>query len=83
MDHCVNAIKERKREELYRTYVTDVVKLLAEILGGTISDKYSNLIDFTPKKELTGDEVAISVITRCGLKVKNDDAIRVTSETIS
>lgn len=57
---------------LYRVYVTSVLKVQAEQFGANVSTSYYELIksDEQEEEELNGDEVALQVIQRAGLKGK-------------
>lgn len=58
---------------MYRVYMTDSVKALASTLahanGGTeMSVRWLDLIDEKPTDNRTGDEIALDVIQKAGLK---------------
>lgn len=57
-------------ERIYRSYVSDALACLAASWGGKIEARYIDLIDPSEADEeaLTGDEVALDVIEKCGLK---------------
>ena len=56
-------------ERLYRVYVSDMLSCLAESWGATIKHRYVELIELQDEAEdVTGDEVALDVIEKCGLK---------------
>lgn len=50
MDHCVSAFLERKKEELYRNYVTDALKVI-----GNLNIRYADL--FKPEETRTAEEI--------------------------
>ena len=67
-----NALKTME-EKAYKVYITDVVKSIAESFGASVTKRYIDLIDSEPEDERTGDEVAMEVIQRLGLKVKGGE----------
>ena len=72
IDHVVAEYNRRIEEASYRGYVCDLLKCLAEFVGTDVPYRYAELI--TPQKkepEKTGDEVALEVIEKLGLKVKH------------
>ena len=71
IDHVVAEHNSRMREENYRIYVTDMLKLLASIKGTTVDIRYADLIEIKDVEQKSGDEVALDVIKKLGLKVKN------------
>ena len=62
----------RMRELNYRLYTSDILKCLAESWGATINARYADLISSAEEEEETGDEVALKVIKRLGLRSKTD-----------
>ena len=61
-----------------------MLKGLAEANGLTVNGRYLDLIDFKNKNDArTGDEIAIDIIKRCGLKVKNNEFVRTRGEDIA
>lgn len=76
IDHCISAFSERQRNKSYQIYVTDTLSHIAHNTGHFVSNgvapskRWIDIIE--PKKEdtKTGDEVALEVIKKLGLKVK-------------
>lgn len=56
-------------EKVYRSYTADLLKVIAESVGASVSCRYDELIDRPKEEEKTGDEIALEVIKRAGLKV--------------
>ena len=56
-------------EKVYRSYTGDLLKTIAESIGATVNYRFIELLE-PPKDEKTGDEIALEVIKRAGLKVK-------------
>lgn len=63
---------KRIREENYRIYMTDVLACMAEQCGVRVNYRYRELIDPQEEETMTGDEVALMVIEKLGLKVKTN-----------
>ena len=82
IDHVMAEHKLRASEMIYRVYTADMLKGIAEFCGCQVRARYSDLIK--PQEELeTGDEVALRVIKRLGLKGKQNESDRAGSETDS
>ena len=75
IDHVIAEHNVRAEQRVYRGYVTDVLKVIAESWGATISDRYADLVERKPQDTRTGDEIALDVIRRAGLKGKHDESI--------
>ncbi len=80
VDHCVSLFNNKAKERLYQTYITDTLKCLndnlAKVIGGSsIKARYYDLLEAGSKKESekTGDEIAIEIIKKAGLKVKGKE----------
>ena len=63
---------KRIREENYRIYMTDVLACMAEQCGVRVNYRYRELIDPQEEETMTGDDVALMVIGKLGLKVKTN-----------
>ncbi len=75
IDHCVSLFNKRAKEESYKNYIADTLKLindnLAKRIGGSfIQARYSELTKRNNEPEKSGDEIARDIIRRAGLKVK-------------
>ena len=82
IDHVVAEHHKRAKDEAYRIYVGDLLKCLAETWGAQIPYRYADMI--APQEEQkSGDEVAIEVITKLGLKGKTDGLHEVESDTVA
>lgn len=85
IDHVLAEHNVRMEDKVFRVYMTDLFKSMAESMNVTVLHRYVDLID-TPKEtkpQKTGDEVALDVIRKLGLKVKGHDTIRTGSEDIA
>ena len=71
IDHVIAEHNSRMRTENYRVYVTDMLKLFAEFTGATVEARYADLLKAEDVEQVSGDEVALDVIKKLGLKVKN------------
>lgn len=75
IDHCVSLFNKKIRDELYRGYVADTLKLindnLAKYVGGnTLRERYKELANVKKEPEKSGDEIARDIIKRAGLRIK-------------
>lgn len=69
-------------EYIYRVYVTDVIKSMAESWGCEVPFRFKDLLE--PQEELEdGDEVALMVIEKLGLKVKTDGLYETESDPVA
>ena len=69
IDHVLAEHNIRMEEKVYRSYTADLLKTIAESVGATVSCRYNDLINHQKEEEKTGDEIALEVIQRAGLKV--------------
>lgn len=84
IDHVVAEHNLRYEERVFRSYVGDLLKLMAEGKTAEVTYRYAELIE-KPKEEneMTADEIALEVITRAGLKGKTDECNGAGSEAIA
>ncbi len=71
IDHVIAEHNERMRISNYRVYVTDILKSLAEFTGAKIEMRYADIFIPDDDEQKSGDEIALDVIKKLGLKVKN------------
>ena len=84
IDHVIAEHSVRMEDKVFRIYVADLIKSIAESMEVSVTHRYVDLIK--PQKaepQETGDEVAMKVIRKIGLKVKKNDTIRSCSEDIA
>ena len=62
----------RYEEKLFRSYVSDLLKVVAEGKTAAVNYRYADLIEQPKQEEKTADEIAIEVIKRAGLKGKSN-----------
>lgn len=63
-----------------------MLKALAEAWGGEVKMRYAEMIEQEPEEdyeEVTGDEIALEIIKRAGLKGKHDGLNEPSSENIA
>lgn len=75
IEHCISAFSDYGRNKLFQTYVADclhaISKTVAEHMGGLyMENSFSNIIEPHEETEMTGDEIAMQVIERAGLKTR-------------
>ena len=80
IDHCISAFVQSQKEKAYKVYVTDALMYISHNTASKQGDMMvtKRFIDImTPQKEddRTGDEVALEVIRKLGLKVKENVAV--------
>lgn len=75
IEHCVSVYSERCRDKAYKNYVADALMCISEstasCYGGSYLDtRYAELVGDVEVDDRTGDEIALDIIERAGLKVK-------------
>jgi hypothetical protein len=76
IDHVMAEAEDYFHEKVYRHYVTEMLRSLVGSWGNPVSMRYLDMIEQKePEEKQTGDEIALGVIKRAGLKVKQDDTI--------
>ncbi len=74
IDHVISEHNLRFEERAYRSYVSDLLKVIAEGQTAEVQYRYSELIEKSEEKEeKTADEIVMEVITRAGLKGKSNE----------
>lgn len=76
IEHCISAFSERQQEKSFRIYVTDTLSYIAKNTakqvkeGVYVGKRWIDIIE--PKKEddRSGDEVAMEIIEKLGLRVE-------------
>lgn len=58
-----------RRRLKFEVYVTDMLKVLAETQGATVTERYHDML-FRVEDTRSGDEIAADIILRAGLKFK-------------
>ena len=70
IEHVVAEYNKKVERRLYRCYTSDMLKAVVEGLGATVDSRFADLLENKPQDERTGDEIALDVIKRAGLKGK-------------
>ena len=73
MRYVLAKTTEERTREAYRIYVTDMLFYQAQDMR--LTARYEDLIRPKRTDTRTGDEIALDVITRLGLKVGNDESM--------
>lgn len=68
-------LNERARNEAYRIYVTDALRIVAEntaryASGNYIKARYADMIEPKKQDNRTCEEITADIIARCGLTIK-------------
>ena len=76
IDHCIAYFKNRREERLYKAYITDVLRTIAETAGGMAGVKieaedFKQLAGWVKEDDRTGDEIAEDIIRRAGLRIED------------
>ena len=70
-------LNEKARNDAYRIYVTDALRLVAEntaryASGDYIKARYADIIDPKKQDNRTCEEITADIVARCGLVVKHE-----------
>ena len=68
IDHVIAEHNLRYEEKIFRSYIADLLMILAEGKVAQIQYRYADLIKKQTHEEKTADEIALEVIERAGLK---------------
>ena len=74
IEHCVSAFSDMCEEKAFRSYIADGIKCISEAIanqfgGSYLQERYADIITVSRVEEKTGDEIALEVIKKAGLKV--------------
>ena len=69
-------LNEKARNDAYRIYVTDALRLVAEntaryASGDYIKVRYADIIEPKKQDNRTCEEITADIVARCGLTIKN------------
>lgn len=76
IDHCSVQLQQEFKERSWKRYVTEVLRNIGENAAKYVGGSYiASRWEDTPKPvdDRTGDEVALDVINRIGLRVKGSE----------
>ena len=70
-------LNEKARNDAYRIYVTDALRVVAEntarfASGNYIKARYADIIEPKKQDNRTGDEIVADIFKRAGLVVKHE-----------
>lgn len=70
-------LNEKVRNDAYRIYVTDALRIVAENTaryagGNYIKARYADIIEPKKQDDRTCEEITADVVARCGLVVKHE-----------
>ena len=71
MRYAIARYKSHQRDEAYRIYVTDLLRIIGKASGGNIDKRYWDIINPTPQDSRTGDEIVADVLEKAGIEVIN------------
>lgn len=82
-DHVLLEYNNRQNNLIYKMYVTDIIKTMAQ--GHIIKDapRYIELIRNNKQEEKSGDEIALDVIRRLELAGVNSGCNESSGETVT
>ena len=79
IEHCYKEVERHNERRIYMVYVTDMLKAGVESQGVEVNSRFIDILDKyenkEPVAEKTGDEIALEVIEKLGLKVKTNDTV--------
>lgn len=72
-------LNEKARNDAYRIYVTDALRLVAEntaryASGDYIKVRYADIIEPKKQDNRTCEEITADIVARCGLVVKHESS---------
>ena len=70
IDHVIAEHNIRTNEENYKAYMSDVLMAIAGVWGIDVPSRFIDINARKETNELSGDEIALQVIKRVGLKGK-------------
>lgn len=75
MRYCTARLNEKARNDAYRIYVTDVLRIVAENTaryagGNYIKARYADIIEPKKQDNRTCEEITADIVARCGLTIK-------------
>ena len=70
-------LNERAKNEAYRIYVTDALRIVAENTarytgGNCIKARYIDVVEPKRQDDRTCEEITADIVARCGLVVKHE-----------
>ena len=73
VENVIAEYNNRMEKRLFYCYTTDMLKAIVEIFGAGVNSRFA---DFYEEEDTrTGDEIALDIIRRAGLKGKQDECI--------
>ena len=75
IEHCVSAFSDMCKKDAFRSYMADGIKCISESVanqygGSYLQERYADIVTVSRVEEKTGDEIALEVIKKAGLKVR-------------
>ncbi|MBQ6413024.1 MAG: hypothetical protein IJI19_06065 [Ruminococcus sp.] len=75
MDYCISVYLKEQEEKLYKTWITECLKTIAEVSGHGAGMKvtiqsFRDLAGWIETDDRTGAEIAADIINRAGLRFK-------------
>ena len=71
IDHVMYEYNENVEQHAFRSYVSDLLKVMAESWNARVNYRYDDMIS-RPQEERTADEIVLDVMRRGGLKGKSE-----------
>lgn len=78
IEHCVTAFSDICRQKAVEIYITDGIRCISESVakafgGSYMTERFADLVNNEHEEERTGDEIALDIITRAGLKTRGNE----------
>jgi len=71
VEHVLEKYNEEQKESAYRAYTSDMLMAIAESMGATVEIRYVDLIEPGQPEDMDGDEIALDIIERAGLRLND------------
>lgn len=75
IEHVIAEWEKDEEEKTFKIYITDMAKGLVEAWGGEVTLRFADTYKPVEQDTRTGDEIALEVINKIGLKVKTNGSV--------
>ena len=78
VDHCVAVFAKKEQEKMFRSYLADSLMAIANNTAGlaeqgqVMTARLAELMSWVDVDERTGDEIALDIINRAGLRMADE-----------
>ena len=71
MRYAITRYKSHRRDEAYRIYVTDNLRIIGKNTGTYMDKRYYDMVNPKIQDNRTGEEIVADVLSRAGIEVIN------------